>query len=414
MATLAAPSKIAMGINRSQSNNSQRPRVPSGEMLVRINSKKVAPNFRCPHAKKPNTIGDGHLVNCNLCGAYFPKSGSAAIRALKRHARLNKLYTSDLLRSVYASCQQKQANKEQHLKISAQYVEVRNLIIDWLVEVCEALRLDISKSAYHAVCLLDRYLSAKLRKHRQEMDQAAIMLQALCCLFISAKNLEKDPLVPSSRRFLRQLPGYKPTQTEQANERQIYQAAEQSLTGAPPQDNMRFNAKRNELTTHEGVILNEVGFELDTFPTFFDVVEIFMAQGVVFSTDRSDGQPLEGELEERMARRIEKYVDFFVLLSLQDHKLVNTNQYLIACSIISAARAKMGLDAGWSVELEQLTGLQQSHFCNIERRLLTKFEQSSEKKAKLQDTIKRPKKVDEEESRGGRLDSKLTAGPSAQ
>jgi hypothetical protein len=29
--------------------------------------------------------GDAHLVNCNTCGAYFPKSGSAAIRALKRH-----------------------------------------------------------------------------------------------------------------------------------------------------------------------------------------------------------------------------------------------------------------------------------------------------------------------------------------
>ena len=58
-----------------------------------------------------------------------------------------------------------------------------------------------------------------------------------------------------------------------------------------------------------------------------------------------------------MVKRIEKYVDFFVLLSLQDHKLVNTNQYLIACSIVCAARAKMGLDAGWCTELEQLTGL---------------------------------------------------------
>jgi hypothetical protein len=33
-------------------------------------------------------------------------------------------------------------------------------------------------------------------------------------LFISAKNYEMDPTVPSSRKFLRQLPGYKPTQKE--------------------------------------------------------------------------------------------------------------------------------------------------------------------------------------------------------
>ena len=101
------------------------------------------------------------------------------------------------------------------MKISPQYVEVRNLIIDWLAEVSETLRLDIQKSAYHSIVILDRFLSSNLRRHRKEMDQSSIMLQALSCLFIAAKNLEKDPHVPSSRKFLRQLPGYKPTQAEQ-------------------------------------------------------------------------------------------------------------------------------------------------------------------------------------------------------
>ena len=54
------------------------------------------------------------------------------------------------------------------------------------------------------------------------MEQSMIMLQALCCLFIAAKNYEKDPNVPSSRKFLRQLPGYKPTQEEQNREQQLY------------------------------------------------------------------------------------------------------------------------------------------------------------------------------------------------
>jgi len=49
-----------------------------------------------------------------------------------------------------------------------------------------------------------------------------IMLQALTCLFIAAKNYEKDPNVPSSRKFLRQLPGYKPNSEVQQNERDIY------------------------------------------------------------------------------------------------------------------------------------------------------------------------------------------------
>lgn len=55
---------------------------------------------------------------------------------------------------------------------------------------------------------------------------------------------------------------------------------------------------------------------------------------------------------------MEKYIDFFSLLSLQDHKIVNTNQYLIACSIISAARKHCHLNPVWTGELVQLTGLQ--------------------------------------------------------
>ena len=84
------------------------------------------------------------------------------------------------------------------------------MIIDWLAEVAETLHLDVQKSAYHGVVLLDKFLSSNLGGGK-EMDQSAIMLQALCCLFIAAKNYEKDPNVPSSRKFLRQLPGYKPT-----------------------------------------------------------------------------------------------------------------------------------------------------------------------------------------------------------
>lgn len=91
------------------------------------------------------------------------------------------------------------------------------------MEVCETLRLHIYESAYHGIVILDRFLSINLRKFKSEMDQTQIMLQALCCLFIAAKNYEKDPNVPSSRKFLRQLPGYKPSQAEQLHEQMLYQ-----------------------------------------------------------------------------------------------------------------------------------------------------------------------------------------------
>ena len=121
-------------------------------------------------------IGDAHLVNCNICGAYFPNSGSFTIRALKRHTNQYKLYTSDILRSLYSQCQQKGQNPLNNLKVSPQYQEVRNLIIDWLVEVCETLRLHVYESAYHGIVILDRFLSVNLRKFKKEMDQSQIML----------------------------------------------------------------------------------------------------------------------------------------------------------------------------------------------------------------------------------------------
>lgn len=57
-----------------------------------------------------------------------------------------------------------------NVKVSNQYQEVRNLIIDWLAEVSETLHLDIQKSAYHAIIILDRFLSNNLKKTKKDMD----------------------------------------------------------------------------------------------------------------------------------------------------------------------------------------------------------------------------------------------------
>lgn len=114
-------------------------------------------------------------------------------------------------------------------------------------------------------------------------------------------------------------------------------------------------------------ILNNIGFDLDSFPTFFDIVELLMAQGIVFTSDATMSSAVN---DERITSQVEKYVDLLVLIGLQDNKLVNTNQYLIACSICCAARKLSGISPDWPQELEQLTGLQLVHFSTIEKRIL--------------------------------------------
>ena len=87
-----------------------------------------------------------------------------------------------------------------------------------------------------------------------------------------------DPTVPSSKKFLRQLPGYKPTVKEQKIDDQIY--------GMGGSTEAKFDACKNELCQQEQVILNMISFDLDSYPLFVDIVEIFMAQGVLYTTDK--------------------------------------------------------------------------------------------------------------------------------
>jgi len=78
---------------------------------------------------------------------------------------------------------------------------VRSLIIDWLFEVTDTLKLQ-QRTFYHSINLLDRFLSLQLKLKQKDMEQSLVMLQGLACLFISAKNYEMDPTVPSSKKFL--------------------------------------------------------------------------------------------------------------------------------------------------------------------------------------------------------------------
>ena len=134
---------------------------------------------------------------------------------------MSKVLSSDILRSLYSQCHNKSQNTHEQLRLSTAYTEVRHLIIDWLYEVTENLKLQ-QRTLYHAISILDQFLSLQQRIHSKDMDQTLVMLQALSCLFISAKNYEMDPTVPSSRKFLTQLPGYKPTNREKRREEQTF------------------------------------------------------------------------------------------------------------------------------------------------------------------------------------------------
>lgn len=80
-----------------------------------------------------------------------------------------------------------------------------------------------------------------------------------------------------------------------------------------------------------------------------------MTQGIIFTEDKVHENPIKAD--NQIVNLIEKYVDFFTYQASQDAKLINTNQYLIACSIIFASRKLCNIKPEWCYELERLTGL---------------------------------------------------------
>jgi hypothetical protein len=67
--------------------------------------------------------------------------------------------------------------------------------------------------------------------------------------------------------------------------------------------------------------------------------------------------------------KADRYVDMYLKKCLKDIFFAYTNQYTVACAIISATRTKCRLEPIWPEELAQLTGLQHHHFIDVEQQI---------------------------------------------
>ena len=67
------------------------------------------------------------------------------------------------------------------------------------------------------------------------------------------------------------------------------------------------------ITRCERDILNVLNWNLESYPTFFSVLELFRAQGVLFDTDFAGLQPSPPL---NLVPLVDKYLDLFSLMSL--------------------------------------------------------------------------------------------------
>ena len=190
------------------------------------------------------------------------------------------------------------------------------------------------------------------------------MINALACLFISAKNAEIDTKMAHSTKFLRLLP-------------------EKTLKSCRAREIQTGN-KSQRLLDAELEILLALNWDCEQPVSFNQVLEIFQCQGILFSSDRVTLKPL-AETNQSVSSgsslfsggdmyhvnrdtlaNVEKYVDFFRLICLQEHSFFKENQYTVACAIISTARTQSKVVPVWAPELVQISGLQHHHFLSIE------------------------------------------------
>lgn len=205
-----------------------------------------------------------------------------------------------------------------------------------------------------------------------EIDR--FMINALACLFISAKNCEIDTQMAHSSKFMNLLPN--------KTQKSCYRRE------------METGVKSQRLLDAELEILIALKWDCEQPVSFNKVLEIFTCQGVLFSSDRVGSKPEQTptspstissqssvhsssnlyHVNKETLANVEKYIDFFRLVCLQDITFFNENQYTVACGIISTARLYSKVVPVWAPELAQLSGLQHHHFLNVEQKIIDTFE----------------------------------------
>eukprot|EP00347_Sterkiella_histriomuscorum_P024067 403332416 len=339
------------------------------------------------HCQHPYIIGDSFIKNCKTCGLFLPKTGVMSYRNNSRSYECD-FFISDLLREIYSK-----ALKRQQINLSSLYMQSRSVLIDWLTQIGDIFHLQMS-TMHLSVTILDLYfqddktnqIGSKAISSKQQLN---FELYAISSLMIAAKSLEKDEKIPKSGYLIKHLSSY--NQGMSNYEREDYRYQIQNGCSSP----LIVNCERE--------ILKAINWDFENYPNFYSIIDLYRSQGVLFSQDRVLNPHFQcyDLLSENTVLLVDKYVEFFSLLCLQDHTFLNINPYLICCAIIAASRKSAGILPIWPAELTQLSGLLINHFVNIQDQVLALY----------QNTFKKPLQSSEQnsqESHTNQIQSQVT------
>jgi len=125
----------------------------------------------------------------------------------------------------------------------------------------------------------------------------------------------------------------------------------------------------------EMLFLNTVEWNLETV-RFYDILQLITAQGIMFSNEKQAHSPGGTFVNPQKIVLLDKYIELLALLCLQDSRFINDNPYILACSIVAAARTLCGFKQGWREELDQLTGLKLCHVSGLKQKIEEVFQET--------------------------------------
>jgi Cyclin, C-terminal domain/Cyclin, N-terminal domain len=161
---------------------------------------------------------------------------------------------------------------------------------------------------------------------------------AATCLLIAAKAFERDEEIPKSASLHR------------------------LIVGESEVIHVEHGCSSPLITLWERYVLNSLNWDFESFPTFYSILEVFRAQGVLFEHDLLPC-PLQAD----------RHLETFSQQVLSDAAFVSVNPYLVACAVVAAARHCCHARQLWPLELQHMTGLQGNHFQHVTQAILDTY-----------------------------------------
>jgi hypothetical protein len=236
----------------------------------------------------------------------------------------------DLEQIILANLYKKQLSHGIVYNPEGKYQKYRNIIVDWMAEVCEEYNLP------SVICHLSvRYLDEILG--REDVAKSKLQLVALCCILVAAKYREPEDNIPS---------------VDELNE-----CSDRAYTV-------------HLITKMEMLVLKALKWKMG-LPTAQDFVMYFSKKSLVFPTDRMKSTGKRATNKEQAL--LLKYVKFFSELSLSDYSLQQYLPSVLASAIAACSRQATCLEDVWTPELEALTSYKYEKIAKCKQHLYRIF-----------------------------------------